>query len=240
LIQTNTMKKRIFVAFVLIGPYLSALSTNPTTLKTAQYPYKPSQLDWAKQLKKVDSNSRFRKGNSYFSLGAVSSTLLNNDAFYSPLGEPKFPLAVQLKVEYALSDRIGIALNSFYQFRQGFLQYPYPSNVFGLQIPANSSYKFQQHIYGFYPFVFIHAKRNRLIHHYFGLGIGNEVKNKIAFKNDLERAKEQYSFGKINLLFGINALVYKNVKIYSEASVQSLNFGLLYQFSNSKKTINNP
>jgi len=234
------MKKKIIVALVLLGPYLSALATHPTTTKTEHYPYKPCQLGWEKLFEKADSNARFRKGNSYFFLGAVSSTLLNNDAFYSPLGEPMFPFAVQLKYEYALSDRLGIALNSFYQYRQGFLQYPFPSDVFGLQIPANNPYKFQQHIYGLYPFVFIHAKRNRLIHHYFGLGIGVEEKHKIASKNDIEKASKQYSFGKINLLFGINATVYKNVKIYSEASVQSLNFGLLYQFSNSKKTINNP
>jgi hypothetical protein len=111
------MKKRIFIALVLLGPYLSALATNHYAPQKQDFLNKSTQMDWEKQLEKVDSNARFRKGNSYFSLGAVSSTLLNNDAFYSPLGEPTFPLAVQLKYEYALSDRVGIGLNTFYQYR---------------------------------------------------------------------------------------------------------------------------
>lgn len=224
------MKKSIIIILVLLGQRLSALSIYPSPPKPEHFSNKLKQLYWGNLHEKVDSNSRFRKGNSYFSLGAVSSTFLNNDAFYSPLGEPLFPLALQIKYEYALSDRLGIGLNTFHQYRQGFLQKPYPDSFAGLGLPANSPYRFQQYLYGMYPMLYLHSKKNRLIHHYFGIGFGIEGKNRIVNKNDIERASIQYDNKRLDLLLGVNTKIYKNVKIYLETSILSLNFGLLYQF----------
>jgi hypothetical protein len=182
----------------------------------------------------ADSLKVFQKGHSYFHFGVDYNAIMVNQ-YYSLPGIQNFPPAYHFKYEYALTNRIGLALSSMQFVLQ--TEPKLYMDTFRLQgrfWPISNSFlnRYRNYQFSYVPKFQWHSRRGKWLDSYVGFGMGIRGDFETFFNSDINNKKLRGAWFCAELNAGLRAKLSDQWLLYAEMGFgpSALTAGMVYHF----------